>query len=220
MNPPVSAARTLVSWIRQAFKKRDLQLADGRPLYRYRITDAEYTELKTLLTESTGESVGRAIRTLSWDAAFVIYAAEWWRREFAGKWGFEELFQSIGVDFRALSVGSRNDLIERGLNKWRREVRVKNYKRRFLGTIATEGGLPLYRLRESGGWLNQILQPTLRRHISKGFAIPSLIEAYSSVIPVSLQSEELSDVLEDVAEATVRLRSAHDLHSKNSPSAG
>lgn len=204
-------------WMQSLLHARGLESPDGRPLYRYRLTDSEFAQLGQLIQFTTNFGVSNITSMLTWDAAFVMYASEWWRREFAGKWGWEQVFQSVNIDFNQLSVGSRNTLIDRGLNRWHRQVRIKEGTRRFLGTIATEGGLPLHKLSESGGWLKRVLQPTLQRHIAKGYSISALIEAHSLLIPVSLRSEEIVDVLEDVVQAIVDLREQYDLGSKDTP---
>jgi hypothetical protein len=106
--------------------------------------DNEYQTLRETLKTSDVAS----ITILSgWNAAFVLYAAEWWRREYDGhSWRWEGIFQSFDADVQKLSTEQRNQLIEKGLQYWRREVRVINGSRRYLGTIATEGGLPLKQL--------------------------------------------------------------------------
>lgn len=209
MNPTV--------WMRNLLRSRGLEVPDGRPLYQYRVTDIEFDELGRLIQLTSNFGVAHTISMLSWDAIFAMYAAEWWRRCFSGKWGWEQVFQSVNIDFHELPVGSRNSLMESGLNRWHRKVRIKNGSRRFLGTIATEGGLPLHKLVESGGWLKRVLQPTVRRHIAKGHSISALIEAHSFLIPVSLWSEEIADILEDVVQAIVDLRAQHDLGHKDAP---
>ena len=215
----VSAKRMLrpTEWIQKMLDSRGLTATDGRALFKYRLTDSEYQELAEIIQFTSRFGVENIASMLSWDAIFVLYASEWWRREFCGKWGWKEVFKSVGIDFVEMPVGVRNNLIEIGLNRWHRQVRVRNGTRRFLGTIATEGGLPLHKLSESGGWLKSILQPVLRRHVARGHAISALIDAHSSLIPVSLRSQEISDVLEDVAQAIVDLREQHHLSEKGTP---
>ncbi len=196
---------------------RGITTPDGRALYQYRLRDSEFAELAAGIQFSSKFGIEHLTSMLNWDGIFVLYASEWWRREFCGQWGWEEIFKSVGIDFSELPVGSRNRLIERGLHRWHRQVRVKNGTRRFLGTIATEGGLPLHKLSETGGWLKYILQPVLRRHLARGHSISALIEAHSSFIPVSLRSQEISEILEDVVQAIVDLRATHDLAAKQAP---
>lgn len=88
----------------------------------------------------------------------VFYAAEWWRRHYVGHWGWEGIFDSLGFLADDISTGRRGEIVEVGLRRWHREVRSFDGRRRFLGTVATEGGLALNQLAESGGWLGTVLQ--------------------------------------------------------------
>lgn len=206
-----------LEWVSKLLERHGLVKPDGRPLYQYRVSNDEFNELTELLKLSAIMGVNNIQRMISWDAAFVIYASEWWRLHYRGKWGWDGIFQSVGINYSELSTARRNELIEFGLNRWRREVRLSDGSRKFLGTIATEGGLPLHQLFESGGWLKNLLQPVLRRHVMKGISIVVLIESYSEFIPRSYRSSELKSVLADIAEAVVALRSDQQLMDKDSP---
>lgn len=204
-------------WMRKLLVSRGLETPDGRPLYQYRLSDSEFTELSELLKITTQFGIANFPKMFFWGALFVMYASEWWRREYSGHWGWEDVFGSIGANFEELPVGARNDLVETGLRRWRREVRSSIGHRSFLGTIATEGGLPLKQLSQSGGWLRHLLQPVLRKHIEKGHSVSALIEAYSDLIPKSYGSALISEILEDIVNAIVALRNEHRLSEKDRP---
>jgi len=206
-------------WVRKLLDDRELPTVDGRPLYQYRLSDAEFSELEKTLRLASLLGVRHIKAMLGWDAAFVIYAAEWWRRKYSGHWGWEGIFGSIGIDFTELAVGSRNDLIEGGLRRWRRQVRTSTGYRNFLGTIATEGGLPLHQLSDSGsgGWLKRVLVPVLRKHIEKGHSLSALVEAYCDYIPRGYRSAELYQILADIAAAVAELREKYTLAGMESP---
>lgn len=204
-------------WINSILSRHGLERPDGRQLFQYRVTDKEFENLASLLKTSTLFGLENITNMLSWDAAFVMYASEWWRRCYEGHWGWDGIFKSIGVDYTDLSSGRRNELVEMGLYRWRREVRVQNGFRRFLGTVATEGGLPLHQLTDSGGWLRNVLQPILKKHVSRDISIRVLIENYGDLIPVSYRSKETTQILSDIAETVVSLRHEHELMNKESP---
>jgi len=204
-------------WVTSLLDRHDLKKPDGRPLFQYRISDSEFSELTDLLKLSTIMGVKNIRKMLFWDAVFVIYASEWWRRYYNGQWGWDGIFDSLGIDLDELSVGKRNILIETGLQRWRRPVRYHNGNRMFLGTVATEGGLPLNQLSGSGGWLKHVLQPVLRKHISRGIDISVLIDSYRDWIPNSYQSSEMTRILADIAEIVVMLRQEHQLMEKEEP---
>lgn len=206
-----------LEWINLLLHRHGLQKPDGRPLYQYRVTDYEFLELTELLKLSSRQIVTSTNSVLSGDAALVIYAAEWWRRLYTGHWSWDGIFTSIGIDYNQLTVGRRTALIETGLHRWRREVRSHEGTRKLLGTIATEGGLPLHQLADSGGWLKVVLKPVIRKHVSRNIAISVLIDNYQDWIPKSYRSPEINQILEDIADTVISLRQDHQLMEKEFP---
>ena len=206
-----------LEWIIKVLERYDLHKPDGRPLYQFRITDEEFVELIDLLKLSSTLGLENTIKMPFWDAAFVFYASEWWRRFYSGKWGWDGIFDSINLDNDQLTTNKRNALIETGLLRWRREVRRQYGSRKFLGTVATEGGLPLHQLAESGGWLKLVLKPVLKKHVTRDIDISVLIDNYENLIPKSYRSIELKNILTDIVEAVVLLRNEYQLMNKDSP---
>lgn len=205
------------AWVNALLDRHDLPTPDGRPLYQYRVTDEEFEALSQSLKLSAFFGVQNAGNILLWDAALVFYGAEWWRRYYQGHWGWEGIFESLGMDYRELSTQQRNALVIQGLQRWRREVKVINGSRRMLGTVATEGGLPLNQLRESGGWLERVMKTVLQRHLSRGFAIGRLLEGFREYIPQSFQCDEALNILEDMLATVVALRSEYQLAEQQEP---
>ena len=206
-----------VEWTTNVLAKRGLSKPDSRPLYQYRFNDEEYAGLTEMLKLSAQLGINNLTRILAWDAALVMYATEWWRREYSGAWGWDGVFGSLGINYTELSVNRRNELVETGLRFWQREIRVTDGTRKFLGTIATEGGLPLHQLAGSGGWLKQVLNPTINRHLSRGIDLSLLIKSYELFIPRSFRSSEVSQILADIADSIVSLRITHQLDNKPFP---
>lgn len=204
-------------WFDSLLARHNLPKPDGRPLYQYRVTDEEYKTLYDSLKLSSMFSIQHITKMHYWDAAFAIYAADWWRRYYRGNWGWEEVFSSIGLNYQDLSVACRNDLIELGLQRWRREVRVFNESRLYLGTIATEGGLPLHQLTESKGWLEKLLKPVIKKHIASGCSIQTLIEEYNALIPSAFRGNEVIAILTDMVQVTVDLREKYKLNEQANP---
>ena len=200
-------------WILKIINRYNLEKPDGRPLYQYRVTSTEFDELQKLIKANT--SYINSNRQLK--AIIVFYAAEWWRRHYEGKWRWEDIFNSVSLDINTFSSNERNNIIESGLLYWNRQVRKFNRRSRFLGTVATEGGLPLKQFSSSGGWLQKILNIVIKKHLNKRFAISTLIESYSENIPFSYKSIEIKQILEDIVEIVVSLRKQYQLAEKNEP---
>lgn len=205
-------------WVNRLLQRHSLVKPDGRPLYQYRITDEEYQELLKVLRLSSLLGFNN-IRTkvLMWDAVMVFYASEWWRRHYIGMWGWEGIFDSIGLAGEDISTLGRSSLVEIGLRRWGRDVRERKGRRQFLGTIATEGGLPLNQLSESGGWLKNVLSPIIKKNIARNLPVDSMIEAYESSIPKSYRSAEIKQILEDIVHSIISLRNRHELQIKEKP---
>jgi len=205
-------------WVSNVVARAGLTKPDGRPLNQYRLTDEEYAELVKLLKLSGAlglENISQ--RLLLWDAAFVFYASEWWRRQYAGQWGWEGVFESIGLRPADITINRRNQFIELGLKRWGRDVRIRDGRRQFLGTVATEGGLPLNQLAEGGGWLKNVLVPAVKKHIARNLPLDVLIDAYEHFIPKSYRSPETKQVLEDIAISVVALRQEYNLYDRENP---
>lgn len=205
------------TWVNAVLERHGLKKPDGRPLYRYRLTNDEFVELTKTLKYSSFLGVNNIVSMLMWDAAFVMYVAEWWRRYYTGQWGWEGVFDSIGIQYDQLTSAKRNVLVETGLQRWGRAVRTVGEQRRFLGTVATEGGLPLNQLQNSGAWLTHILKPTLRKHLSRGIDIALQIDASEDSIPASYRSFEIKQILVDIAQTVVALRKDYELEGKERP---
>ncbi|WP_162252285.1 STY4851/ECs_5259 family protein [Mesorhizobium sp. Root102] len=147
-------------WIREFLSARGLTYADGRPLYRYRMSDEEYAKAKSTLVK-----LGRDGRLNRPDdrsgALFVIYCAEWFRRESSSTFlRWNDLAPDI---FDTLAQNKKADLTSRGLIHWRRDLRMNGSTHEYLLTLALEGGFPVRLLDESSrGWLKEYLRSILR----------------------------------------------------------
>lgn len=208
-------------WLNHYLTHQDRQtLRNSRqPLYRYAMNDDEYKTLQTALKNNTANIT----RISDWNAVFVIYAAEWWRREYDGhSWTWAGIFQSFGADVQNLSTEERNQLVKNGLQYWRREVRIINGSKRYLGTIATEGGLPLNQLTNAGtngGWLGMVLKQAIPKYLrlqTSGVEASEIISEYER-IPKTYRNSQIYSILGDMVQTVVALKKEHQLHTRNNP---
>jgi hypothetical protein len=95
----------LVDWLKNLLSRHGLQRPDRRMLFGYDLTHDEYSELRELLAKTLNH---RDFSYVSMDvpgfaAAFVLFAAEWWKREYeGGAWPWTPIVESIageGVEF-------------------------------------------------------------------------------------------------------------------------
>jgi hypothetical protein len=127
---------------------RKLNKPSGEPLYSYKVSNDEYINLQSIIQSSvTNKDISTYApkgRHSDWAAAFVLYASEWWRREFSGgSWSWSPILQSLHADETELNAEQRNKIIEAGFRFWHRPLLVNSRGRMFLATVSVEGGLPL-----------------------------------------------------------------------------
>jgi hypothetical protein len=208
-------------WLKQFLASRRTLAPDGNPLYRYRLNDSEFETLKTTLKTSALFGVANITEVSGWNAAFVIYAAEWWRREYDGSsWSWKKVFSSFGADARELTIARRNLVVESGLRYWGRKVRIINGSSRYLGSIAIEGGLPLNQLNKSSGWLGRVFKqaiPKYTRLQHTGIHADTLIGECDYIIPTTYQNDQIHAILGDMVKTVVELKQQYHLHEHNNP---
>ena len=129
-------AEPLALWVDSFLESRGLADPDGRQLYAYRCTAKEFEALQDALQgASTPPKDAYRFR------AFVLYAAQWWQRQYdGGRWAWEPLLDSIGWSMHYPDLYPD---VRRAWRWWKvKPVRLPS-STRFLGTFACHGGLPL-----------------------------------------------------------------------------
>lgn len=149
-------------WIQRFLKERDLRGPDQRPLYQYHCTADEYWSLVSVVKCLGGDS---SLYQTSDRAAFVLFCAEWYRRQYVREngWSWEPLFSVLGF---SLDSVQRERVIPAGLQQfWRRPVhRFDSDRRDFLGSLFWEGGLPFQVLREVNNPFLNVLRRMIEQH--------------------------------------------------------
>jgi len=216
-------------WIDEFLQKRNLSYEKicQKPLslYQYQLTDDEFNSLKESLKTSALLGIENIFKNVRfWDAVFVLYAAEWWRREYdGGSWKWEGVFSSFNADVNELNTPQRNLLIEKGLRYWKRDLRRINGRVRYLGSIAIEGGLPLKQLSNldsNGGWLGYILKQAIPKYMrlqAGGVEAADIIKDYQSSFPKTFQISAIYSILGDMVDTVVLLKQVHQLNGKSNP---
>ena len=154
-------------WLRLfIFTHTRMTKPDGRPLYAYKCSDQKYAELKTLTKETIGLAL-RGHKANQVEAIFCYYAAETFCREHeGGVWAWETIFKALGIvepDHQYIK-----NWVSTGLNWWGRPLIEQNGRRRFLPTIACEGGLPLKLLQNESAAINQFFRAVLESYHAQG----------------------------------------------------
>lgn len=137
---PTPAPTDLVGTIRARAKSPD------QPLYRYGVSDAEFAALRERLDYLHGRGGLEQANDRS-AAAFVLFCAEWFRREYAGGGYSWDAPYPVG-----LSHPARKALATDGLRWWGRKAQRTAHGELRLMSLALEGGFPtrLLESRENG----------------------------------------------------------------------
>lgn len=147
---------------------------DGRPLYAYKCRDKDYEAVMTLLRDWLVLNPSRYLDRC-FEPIFCLYAAEAFRREHAeGIWAWDTVFRPLGI--KQPDQAHIGKWVEAGLRWWQRDLLLdRNKHRRFLVTIACEGGLPLRLLREDTH-LRRFFVALLEEYHRQGKAGPDAAE--------------------------------------------
>lgn len=216
-------------WLKQfLFTHSRMIIPDGRPLYAYKCGDKKYEELKGLIQQLLFfHKKGKL--ALQIPQIFCLYAAETFCREHdGGVWTWDTIFEPLGIETPQQPVIA--NWVNKGLDWWRRKlVRGQNGDRRFLITIACEGGLPLRLLQKDNAALNQYFRAVLENYHAQGCGGIEMAETLSCLqahrLPISLRQgvvyhlggELIAAVVELQREITAVTESQDEIASKKSP---
>ncbi|WP_375446102.1 STY4851/ECs_5259 family protein [uncultured Fibrella sp.] len=202
-------------FLKQFLVTRQLTRPTGMPLYTYKISRTEYEQLRTLLVRASASA-----DTTS--ACFMLFATEWWRRNYdGGHWEWEPVFNEIQrPDWGSQS--KRNQLMNSGCRYWGRQLfQHENGNNSLLGTLFFESGIPV-------GVLTN--ESYIKGLITKSF---SFLETYSTEradtfdcirdlarsnqLPNALNVDPFFDLIYKVIKALLHLKTTCQLGSREQP---
>jgi len=172
----------MLDWIRNFLSERDIEKPDHRPLFQYRVSEEEYNQLIDLL-----KAQNPAVRhNLFTDRLFVLYASEWWRRNYSGgAWAWRSITDPLG--WTNLSHAKLAEMVRAGLKYWGRPLLTyQDANTAFLLSIVIEGGFPVNILETSGNKLTRYLKALLNDFASfrgSGISTQKLAEDLANYLP-------------------------------------
>lgn len=126
----------------------------------------------------------------------VLFAAEWWRRNYdGGPWAWRLIFDAL--DSEAPDVQALYPVIETGLRGWRREILLVGGNRGFIATVACEGGLPLNLVRREGAKLRgffRSLMSDINRFQGADISAEDLAEQSQHYLPASFRQQSVFEL--------------------------
>jgi len=201
---PESSFARVESILQQVLERSGLERADRRPLYAYKVSNGELTQLAYSLNKILGT---RAPLGLDEAAGLVLLAAgRFCARHETGHWTWETALGEV------LPATWRPDVrfyetVERGLAWWRRKVVVLRGTREFLVTVACEGGLPLALVSREGTHLRNYFGRLLRtREEFPMLDIDDSARSLSYLLPPTLVNEPLLAFAALLVDAVADLR--------------
>ncbi len=194
----------LIAFTSEFIQGRSVSHPDGRPLYEYRCSDDEFERLTRIIND---EETYRLTEP-SGAAGFCLFVSEWWRRHYeGGPWAWEPILKA--ADHPSLLPPARYEVVERGLEFWRRPLLRTGAQRAFLATLACEGGLPLKMLRQEGAGLQRYFRAVLRtfhEYGRSGMSPSRLAEMESRYLPRSFRQDVVFTLAGEIGEAIWELQ--------------
>ena len=196
-------------WFKAFLEKRHLTRPSGGMLFSYRASKEEYLSLRTLLARNLGCLLGTpwTFSSAAECACFVLYASEWWRREYSGgPWRWTHILQSIGQPFE-LDVLERTAAVERGLRAWGH--RPGGQGKKYLGAIVAHGGLPLQLVAKGDGSITRLLIRGMRQaqlYAWDSTRLESFFEAHDLELVQHLRDDDIYCLLASVVSTVLALR--------------
>jgi hypothetical protein len=210
-----------IDWYRGFLAKRGLERSNGKMLFRYRTTAVEYLSLRELLCRRL-----TALGGLPWKftssaecALFVLYSAEWWRREYTGgAWRWTRIIESLTTGSYNIDAYERTDAVERGLRVWGHRPSLDGKK--YLGAIVAQGGLPLQMIAQGDGAVTKLLVRGMRHAQLLGWDEDRLEQYFATHemdLVQHLRAAEIFRLLASVVSTVLELRSEFRLAGANNP---
>ena len=217
--------RTYRHSLKNILQNRQLITVNGEPLYSYKLHHDEFDDLKAMLRVSVRRNTVSGLVFSSgksdWAGAFVLYATEWWRKEFAGgHWSWAPILNSLGIGEIDLTPVQRNLLISSGFRYWRRPLLSNGHGRMFLGSVAVEGGLPLNLINDSNSRLAQYFEQVIMDFGKYSMSKPDaflIACAHDHLIARSFRTEAVYTIIGKISEAIFQLTDRFSLDEQLDP---
>ena len=203
-------------WKARFLARHGLSMPDGRPLYKYLITKAEFKSLKEIVTNSVPALSGGNIYRDKYDrddfsGLFVLYASEFFRQKYSGIEWFPVL-HSIGINLSSNPYQNLYKCIKKGLSEWDRKVdqSISDARgKKWLGSLIFEGGLPLPLLTDKdchlGNYLDDFIKKSEYRR-SAAEDIAKTIELSKEKLPNTYQNETFYNLLGELIWTVLSLK--------------
>jgi hypothetical protein len=211
----------LVQWLSEFLDQRKLTSPDRRMLYGYNVSAAEFESLESVLVLACLANKFSVLVSLNvaFPALFVLFASEWWKREYeGGAWAWDPMVERLAGKEADVSQQTLSECVTVGLQYWGHQPQADG--KRFLGAIVAQGGIPMRLLAQGEGKLPVALAQTIKFADRYNWTLGQIQEAVDERLPLLPQSyrrQEIAKLLADFATAVVELKQTHQLGNVTDP---
>ncbi len=206
---------TLTKWLHSLLESRTLDSPDRRMLYAYDLLASEFESLEAVLVTScqrTGFS-RLVARNEIFPPLFVLYASEWWKREYeGGPWDWDPIVERLTGAAVEISPQARSECVTLGLRYWGHRPLADG--KRFLGAIVAQGGIPMRLLAQGSGKLPVVLTQVIKFGDRYRWSRVQILDAVGErliLLPKSYRRPEIASLLADFAETVLHLKQEYKL---------
>ena len=218
---------SLSTWLDSFLKHRGLS-PDGRLLFAYDLSEDEYKvlrhELSGTIAHAGGlqslalQSLGRS-RLGAPPAAFVLYASQWWKQEYAGgPWSWTPLLESLGADAADFSPQLRSEFVARGLSFW--QLSPLDRGRAFIGAVVVNGGIPMRLLAQGDGPVALLMSQVLKLASRYRWGSTQVLDAVNErmhLLPGAYRQTQIANLLARFVDAALHLKDEYQLEGVSDP---
>lgn len=210
------------AWLAEfLFIRNILKEPPGWPLFRYQVTPGEYRELEQILRDNRTHAV-HPTYGLSWAAAFCLFVAECFRREYDAKdggWAWAGFESRLNCRFTPQQHG---ELVRQGLNQyWKRPIRqYQDGRDNLLGSLFTEGGLPWPLVQSESHGFGRVVRKGLKYFYRTEAGLRTtadLLADFELELPQTFRTLETRQLLAGIVEQLMSLATQYELRGKADP---
>lgn len=222
MSQLLRAVSPIRAWLAEFLFIRDIFREPlGLPLYRYQVTPGEYRELEQILRDHRLHAV-HPTYGLSWAAAFCLFVAESFRREYDAKdggWAWARFENRLNCRFTPQQHG---ELVRQGLTQyWKRPIRqYQDGRDNLLGSLFTEGGLPWPLVQSEFHGFGRVVRKGLKYYYRTEGGLRTtadILADFEHELPQTFRTLETRQLLASIVEQLMFLATRYELRGKADP---